>query len=1227
MNPYIKNFRLNQFGAAALAAICFFHIGCRRESDSADKQSEPAPAETTVAASAAPVVVNPSFEQGADGKPSGWTGTGNVVWGEGEGATGARFAALRSDDGAVNNASKGGEPDWRSEPVSLVPGTAYELRFRCRYRPEVLFTSSQVYAGPECARQLIKLDASEVVSPFRSYSVRFVAPAEPQRIFLGAFQLKGVIEYDDIELFPIKLAQSSVDGMLLEEGETITGNRYNFNAPFENKALRNLSRALVSCNNVFHHDRWRFSKPTDVVVYRHELAGRKQLSGELSLTTWFHEESSWALGVEVSTDGKDFRRIATFKKPELGPQKKTEKVKIPADMLPASALWVRLCNDTTDNSKPMFFQVPKYEYSANIDGAPLQAVGQTAAMTMLGEDPAISVQPLVADVAKPAFSVKVTNLGNKTVQLSPELSIRLGTQSEKKSTAAPMKLAPGKTSDVSIPYEMPEAGNYAFEFSLGKNSSTRLAATIYQPILNATNYGELLNSPSPGVGLWWASSGWKVSKTRPLPTAKSQAIRISLAGNEAEGAQLVVRPEKALTGLTATAGELRSNSGALLPADAVEVLRVGYVNVEMPTDEPNCTGNWPDPLPPFKGGVSVAAGDNQPLWVRVKAPANTAPGLYRGQITLKAEGFTATVPLEVQVYGFSLPDTTTCRTLFGLDAGPIWRYQRLQTDADKRAVWEKYLRLMSDNRISPYNPVPLDMFTWKFSGGSNFWSGGKVVADQPRAGTNSLLVEDASPTESLQVSSSEPLPISGKALDLNLWYRTEKADQPAQLLLSFSDSSGSHLGGKNIHIDLSGATEWTNFTKTIGVIPSGAVSMKFSLQASPWTASGENIGKAWFDDLSLTDTGNGKELIADGGMEVGNAAGDKKEIVFDWKAWDAAMARVFEKYHFNSFVFGGESSFPGLGGGTFHSTKSGEFEGHALGTQEHRELFRAWCSEVRSHLVEKGWLDKAVSYPFDEPAEKDYPAVIERLKMLKENFPGLRRMVPVNLGTAPEFIGYIDYWCPILSAFDATFAHERQKAGDIFTWYICCGPVAPYIGNFIDRPATDMRVWLWQTWQNEVQGILIWRVNWWNSKSAYPDSLQNPYLDSMSWIDGYGKQVGEKRRWNVGDGRFIYPPEACFDGGQGPVLDGPVSTIRLEAQRDGIEDYEYLVLLKRLLGENESTLNSDEAARYAKLLEVPASISSGLTTFTTDPAPIAARRHELANAIEKLTNTAPITKE
>jgi hypothetical protein len=505
---------IKRISVLSIAAFSLVASGCDRKPEHRGKPVEPQRTETNTAdgkkALTVPIVPNPSFEQGTDGKPIGWSGVGKVAWTQGDAADGSHYVSVSSGAPPKQEAGIGGEISWLSDPVSLVPGVAYELRFRCRYRPEVLFTSSQAFVGPECARQLIPLDASEVVSPFRSCSVRFVAPADPQRIFLGAYQLKGSIEYDNIELFPIKLAQSSVGGVLLGEGETITGNRYDFKAPFDIKAFRNVSRALVSCNNVFHDNRWRFSKPGDAVVYRHELAGRKQLWAELSLTTMFHEDSSWALGVEVSNDGKEFRRVATLKKGDSG------KVTIPADMLPASALWVRLCNDTTENSKPVFFQLPVYQYSAMMDGAPLQAAGRTAAMTVLGEEPAIAVQPLVPDSLKPVFAVKVSNLGNKPVQLNPELLVRFGSQSEKKLTATPVNLPPGKTAEVSIPYEMAYPGPYGVEFSLGKNSATRLATTFYQPILNAdeaTRYGKLLDVPAA------ISGGLTTYTTDPVPIA------------------------------------------------------------------------------------------------------------------------------------------------------------------------------------------------------------------------------------------------------------------------------------------------------------------------------------------------------------------------------------------------------------------------------------------------------------------------------------------------------------------------------------------------------------------------------------------------------------------------------------------------------------------------------------------------------------------------------------
>ena len=71
----------------------------------------------------------------------------------------------------------------------------------------------------------------------------------------------------------------------------------------------------------------------------------------------------------------------------------------------------------------------------------------------------------------------------------------------------------------------------------------------------------------------------------------------------------------------------------------------------------------------------------------------------------------------------------------------------------------------------------------------------------------------------------------------------------------------------------------------------------------------------------------------------------------------------------------------------------------------------------------------------------------------------------------------------------------------------------------------------------------------------------------MSYVSGYGVPAGTKNFWGNGDGRFLYPPEeAAVPGRSGPgaVLRPPVSSIRWEMLGEGIEDYEYLQLLRDL---------------------------------------------------------------
>ena len=335
----------------------------------------------------------------------------------------------------------------------------------------------------------------------------------------------------------------------------------------------------------------------------------------------------------------------------------------------------------------------------------------------------------------------------------------------------------------------------------------------------------------------------------------------------------------------------------------------------------------------------------------------------------------------------------------------------------------------------------------------------------------------------------------------------------------------------------------------------------------------------------------------------------------DWTAWDRAMEVAIHRRHFNSF------RLPpvGMGGGTFHSRRPPSLLGYSEDTPHYRAAFRAYWRMVQDHLEQKGWLDEAYVYWFDEPAPKDYAFVMNGFRKLKEAAPKIRRMLTEQV--EPELIGGPNLWCPLTANFDPQAAAERRKYGEQFWWYICTGPKAPYCGLFIDHPGPELRVWLWQTWKYQLDGILIWQTTYWTSSAAYPDPQhpQNPYEDPMSWTSDYGTPKGVKRPWGNGDGRFLYPPEEAADAHPAhPVLSGPVDSIRWEMLRDGIEDYEYFALLRRLLREKANRLSPSERKRFEALLQVPPEIVRSMTEFTDDPRQIEAQRDRLAHAIERL---------
>jgi hypothetical protein len=739
-------------------------------------------------------------------------------------------------------------------------------------------------------------------------------------------------------------------------------------------------------------------------------------------------------------------------------------------------------------------------------------------------------------------------------------------------------------------------------------------------------YGEVLSASTERIGLWWAMSGWKVRPEMPLPEKRGDSIVIRAARNEAEAGQLVIRPSEDVFGLNITVSALQGAGGAMIEAGNIDLLRVRYVNVTIPTDASSTAGMWPDPLPPLEGPIDIKAGENQAIWIRVTVPRNAKAGVYTAVITLTAEDYSAKVALKLRVYDFTLGDRMTCTTAFGFEPTNVWRYHNLTNEAQKREVLDKYWANFSAHHISPYRPAPLDPIVVQWpdvkapAGKRSKWENLKVVGNERHGGENAMVIYDDNVKANITVSYKPMIKIPAEGLRLRFWYRSALPGQRFAVTLNHFDG-GKWISGHNNDIALTGDGLWQEYDAVIKDFPAGADSVKLMMRSARWTQDGECTGLVWFDDVSISNAVTGQEFIEGGDFEqiVRTSSllpAEELKPVLDFTAWDKAMERAIDYYHFNSF----RQAIPGIGGGTYHSIRQPSLLGFGEDDAEYKIMFDSYCGQLEEHLAAKGWLDEAYVYWFDEPSPDQYGFVMNAFEKLKNACPRIARMLTEQ--PEPQLVGGPNIYCVISYLYDHEKAERRRKDGDKFWWYVCTGPKAPYCTLFIDHAGTELRVWLWQSWQRNIEGILIWQSNYWTSGVAYPEpgKPQNPYEDPMGWVSGYSTPKGAKRPWGNGDGRFIYPPESAADGNPAvAVLDGPVDSIRWEMLRDGIEDYEYLAMLKKLIEAKKNKLTPAGLQRYSAMLKVPETISSDMKNFTNDPAVIESQRDKIAVAIEELS--------
>ncbi len=249
-------------------------------------------------------------------------------------------------------------------------------------------------------------------------------------------------------------------------------------------------------------------------------------------------------------------------------------------------------------------------------------------------------------------------------------------------------------------------------------------------------------------------------------------------------------------------------------------------------------------------------------------------------------------------------------------------------------------------------------------------------------------------------------------------------------------------------------------------------------------------------------------------------------------------------------------------------------------------------------------------YGHDEPKPSQYPALIANYDAIREAVPDYPIMQTIGDPEPEELVGHVDIWCPLSPRVLGDFYQERREAGDTLWMYTCCSPKPPHANFFVDEPAIDHRILFWQARQAGATGFLYWCVTYWHGlPNASGDEPHFPDVPiHMRDLGTYGNYKDN------GDGVLIWPGRDRK----------PLASIRLECIRDGIEDYEYLALLSRLV-ECATALPPDDRpgeqllSEARALCRVPVSISESMTRYTKDPELLLARRDAVGDMIERLS--------
>lgn len=243
-----------------------------------------------------------------------------------------------------------------------------------------------------------------------------------------------------------------------------------------------------------------------------------------------------------------------------------------------------------------------------------------------------------------------------------------------------------------------------------------------------------------------------------------------------------------------------------------------------------------------------------------------------------------------------------------------------------------------------------------------------------------------------------------------------------------------------------------------------------------------------------------------------------------------------------------------------------------------REGYRVFLTSLRDHLKNKGWLDRFRIHITDEPHGHQLEPYAVLAGYVREYAPEFAIMEALDVKDDFAFFEqHCDVWVPQLGRFDKSLDRmlRRLDQGKDVWIYTCLFPNGAYPNRFVDYPLIKTRVLHWINYRWGFTGYLHWGFNHWRGDPF--EDLEPPH--------------GGSTFLPPGDAWIVYP-------GDRQLLD----SIRHEAMRDGIEDYELLKLLAQ-----RDPQKADELAQR---------VVNTFTDYVRDVATFRAIRRELLEALD-----------